>query len=42
MIKGYRVECRNHIDCGLIQMWFDTEEEAIEAWNRRTKDGKQE
>ena len=28
--------------CGLVQEWFDTYEEAANAWNRRTKDGDQE
>ena len=34
-----RVNCSDIFNCGLTQEWFDTEREAIEAWNRRAKDG---
>ena len=35
---AFRVSCKNAHWCGVTQYWFDTEEEAIEAWNRRVGD----
>lgn len=35
---GYAIHCSNIYKCGLTQMKFDSEEEAIEAWNRRVND----
>ena len=34
---GYSVSCSNIFACGATQETFAREEEAIEAWNRRTK-----
>ena len=36
---GVRVECKNIIKCGLMQAFFDDINEAVEAWNKRAKDG---
>lgn len=33
---GIRIECSNGYRCGLMQQFFDSLDEAIEAWNRRT------
>ena len=33
---SFRVSCRRAYECGATQLWFDTEAEAIEAWNRRS------
>lgn len=33
------IRCANIKDCGCKFEWFDTEEEAIEAWNRRADNG---
>lgn len=32
------VRCSNTKDCGCKFEWFDTEAEAVAAWNRREKD----
>lgn len=32
---GYCVQCSEIYNCGLTQEWFDTEQEAIERWNKR-------
>ena len=32
-----RVECTDISHCGLMQEWFDTYEEAANAWNRRAE-----
>lgn len=37
---SFRVTCKKIMDCGLTQYWFDTDQEAIDAWNRRAGDGK--
>ena len=33
--KYFYVACTNIYTCGAKQYWFDNEEEAITAWNRR-------
>lgn len=38
-IDGYSISCSAIEYCGATQEKFDTEEEAIEAWNRRAEDG---
>lgn len=35
----YRVRCSNIPFCGITQSGFYTEDEAIEAWNRRADNG---
>ena len=37
-LGDYSVFCQNGCDCGAKQEWFNTEDEAIEAWNRRVVD----
>ena len=32
---GYMVRCTQIFVCGAKQEWFDSDEEAIAAWNRR-------
>ena len=32
------IQCLNTEECGIRQEWFDSEKEAIEAWNRRVKE----
>jgi len=34
----YRVTCKNIYSCGVTQHWFDDEEQAISAWNKRVKE----
>ena len=35
--RSFKAYCRNIADCALSQqVWFDTLQEAINAWNRRT------
>ena len=34
--SAYRVKCRNIMECGAMSEWFDSEAEALAAWNRRT------
>ena len=36
--SGSYVRCSNGYKCGARQDWFDSEKEAIEAWNRRVND----
>ena len=40
VLPGFYVACSNVFKCGGRQEQFDTEAEAIEAWNRRNEDGK--
>lgn len=35
---GYLPMCSVEGCCGMVEIWFDTPEKAIEAWNRRVKD----
>ena len=37
-LYGYQIKCRSIMECGAMTETFDTEEEAIEAWNRRPTD----
>lgn len=37
---SFRISCRNIYSCGVLQHWFDTLDEAIEAWNRRVDNDK--
>lgn len=34
--KEYLVDCTEC--CGMVERWVDTEEEAVEQWNRRVND----
>lgn len=34
---GYLPECSDPACCGMVEIWFATEEEAAEAWNRRAE-----
>ena len=36
MISMDIYRCVLLMDVGMIEKWFDTKEEAVEAWNRRT------
>ena len=42
MADGYLPMCSTEGCFGMIEKWFDTKEEAIEAWNRRTKNDQTE
>ena len=39
---AFRVSCSNIKDCGATQYWFDSEEEAVESWNKRATVGNKE
>ena len=34
-LGGVRIECSDAYYCGLMQQFFDSLDEAVEAWNRR-------
>ena len=34
-LRGYRAACKARLKCGAMFEWYDTENEAIEAWNTR-------
>lgn len=34
-LGGYRVACKSKLKCGAMFEWYDTEKEAVEAWNTR-------